>query len=109
MQQKLADKDTEITKLKTDSELNLAKKLAEKESTIIELKNKNDKAEIEKKLSVAEAVQKIEKERDSLANDLKNKDTEKSVFFSRFFEIVLYNSICKYPSMILYMAMWRNR
>jgi hypothetical protein len=40
------------------------------------MKAKIDNAEIEKKLFVTEAVQKIEKERDDLLNSLKNKETE---------------------------------
>ena len=40
------------------------------------MKAKLDQAELVKKLSVTEAVQKIEKERDVLANHLKNKETE---------------------------------
>ena len=51
-------------------------KLAEKESTINELKAKNDKADMEKKLSIAEAIKNIEKERDELTNKLAHKETE---------------------------------
>ena len=40
------------------------------------MKSKIENAEIEKKLLVTEAIQKIEKERDELANSLKNKETE---------------------------------
>jgi len=76
LQAELANKDKEIAKLRASNELELAKKLAEKESTITELKAKNDKADIEKKLNVAEAIKNIEKERDDLANKLENKETE---------------------------------
>ena len=76
LQAELANKDKEIAKLRASNELELAKKLAEKESTITELKAKNDKADIEKKLNVAEAIKNIEKERDGLANKLENKETE---------------------------------
>ena len=50
--------------------------LANKDKEIIQLKAKNDKAEIEKKLSLAEAIKNIEKERDDLANKLEHKETE---------------------------------
>jgi hypothetical protein len=78
-QENLANKDIEIAKLKAKSELELAEKLAKKETDIAELKSKIDKAEINKTLTVTEAVNKIEKERDLLANDLKNKETEKQL------------------------------
>lgn len=75
LQEKLALKDKELEKLKADNALELAKK----DTAIAELKTKSSNADIEKKLSVAEAVKKIEKERDDLANNLKNKDTEKQL------------------------------
>jgi hypothetical protein len=53
--------------------------LARKEAEIAEMKSTIEKAEIEKKLTVTEAIQKIEKERDELANNLKNKETEKQL------------------------------
>jgi hypothetical protein len=43
------------------------------------MKSKLDKAEVEKKLSVTEAVNSIEKERDTLINELKSKETEKQL------------------------------
>ena len=59
---------------KKDKEL--SEKLAHKEAEIAQIKAKLDNSELEKKLSVTEAVQKIEKERDDLANNLKHKETE---------------------------------
>jgi hypothetical protein len=59
---------------KKDKEL--SEKLAAKEAEIAQIKSKLDSAELERKLSVTEAVQKIEKERDDLANAIKNKETE---------------------------------
>jgi hypothetical protein len=50
--------------------------LVNKDKEIMQLKAKLQNADVEKKLSVAEAVQKAEKERDGLANDLKLKDAE---------------------------------
>jgi len=75
-QENLVKKDTEIAQLNAKNALELASKLAEKESTITELKAKNDKADVEKKLSVSEAIKSIEKERNDLANKLENKETE---------------------------------
>jgi hypothetical protein len=79
LQAKLTEKDQEIAQLKSNSELELANKLAAKEKIIAELKGKNDKADTEKKLSVTEAVKKVEKERDDLANKLELKETEKKL------------------------------
>jgi hypothetical protein len=79
MQAELANKDKELIQLKASSDRNLTEQLAGKESLILEMKSKLDNAEIEKRLSVNEAVQKIEKERDELANDLKLKESEKEL------------------------------
>ena len=57
----------------------LQKDLAKKESELAEIKSKINNAELEKKLAVTEAVNKIEKERDELAGELKSKDTEKQL------------------------------
>ena len=75
-QVELANKDKEIIQLKANSERKLSEQLAEKNTLLAEMKAKLEKAEIEKKLSVTEAIQKIEKERDDLANNLKLKETE---------------------------------
>ena len=77
LQEGLAKKEQEITELKAKNELELSQKLAKKETDIAELKSKIDKAEIDNKLAVSEALKSIERERDALANDLKNKETEK--------------------------------
>ena len=68
LQDDLAKKDKE-----------LVEKLANKEAEISKIKAQLDNAELQKKLSVTEAVQKIEKERDELANNLNNKETEKQL------------------------------
>lgn len=60
---------------KKDKEL--SEKLAFKDAEIAQIKSKLDSAELERKLSVTEAVQKIEKERDALVNDVKTKELEK--------------------------------
>jgi len=77
LQDELAKKDKELAELRAEKDRNLAEQLAKKEAELAEMKSKIDKAEVEKKLSVTEAVKKIEKERDDLANDLKSKETEK--------------------------------
>ena len=59
---------------KKDKEL--SEKLAAKDAEIAQIKSKLNSAEIEKELSVTMAVQKIEKERDDLLNNLKIKETE---------------------------------
>jgi hypothetical protein len=58
-------------------EKELSEKLAHKETEIAQIKAKLHNAETEKKLSVAEAIQKIEKERDAFANEVKTKELEK--------------------------------
>lgn len=70
------EKDKEIIQLKADNEKKLSQELAEKQSLQLELKAKLENAEIEKRLSVNEAVQKIAKERDDLANTILLKETE---------------------------------
>ncbi|MCK9626564.1 MAG: DUF2130 domain-containing protein [Bacteroidales bacterium] len=77
LQDQLAKKDKELTELKAQSELTLTEKLNKKESEITQLKAKIDNVEVEKKLAINEAVHKVEKERDNLANDLKTKELEK--------------------------------
>ena len=76
LQEELAKKDKELTELRAEKDRNLAEELGKKEAELAEMKSKLDKAEVEKKLSVTEAVKQIEKERDDLANDLKSKENE---------------------------------
>lgn len=52
----------------------LQKDIAKKEAELAEIKSKNSNAEIEKKLAVTEAVNKVAKERDELAAELRTKD-----------------------------------
>ncbi|MCI5072843.1 DUF2130 domain-containing protein [bacterium] len=86
----LAEKEKQsailLAKEKTKNELKndlakLEKKLteleAEKDKEITSLQAKINAAETEKKLALSEAVNKLEKERDTLANQLENKETEK--------------------------------
>jgi hypothetical protein len=77
LQDSLSKKDQELLELKAKKDQELTEKLANKETEIAQIKAKLDNAELEKKISVTEAVQKIEKERDALVNDVKTKELEK--------------------------------
>ncbi|MEI6753918.1 MAG: DUF2130 domain-containing protein [Paludibacter sp.] len=79
IQDTLTRKEQEIAELKAKSELALAQQLSQKDNLITEMKSKIDKAEMEKTLSVTQAVQKIEKERDELAGSIRNKEIEKQL------------------------------
>ena len=79
LQAELANKDKEIIQLKANSERKLSEQLAGKETLLSEMKAKLENAEIQKKLSVTEAVQKIEKERDELVNNIKLQESEKQL------------------------------
>ena len=79
LQEELAQKDKELIELRAKAEKDLAEKLAQKEAELASAKAKLENAETEKKLSVTEAVKKIEKERDDLANSLNNKETERQL------------------------------
>jgi len=78
-QKDLAKRDTEIAELKANKDRELTELEAKKEAELSEVKSKISNAELEKKLAVTEAVNKIEKERDVLAGELKSKDTEKQL------------------------------
>ena len=78
-QEELAKKDKELADLKAKKDRNLAEQLAKKESEISEMKSKLDKTEVEKKLSVTEAVNFVEKERDDLKAKLQSKGHEMQI------------------------------
>jgi hypothetical protein len=80
LQEELTKKDKELTELKAKSIAELAEKLAQKETEIAAMKSKIQSSELQKQLEVSEAIKAIEKERDSLSNDLKNKATEIQLF-----------------------------
>jgi hypothetical protein len=67
-QEQMATKDHEYAELK-----------AQKENELLKLKSKIDNAEVEKKLAINEATQKVVKELDELKNLVKIKDTEKQL------------------------------
>jgi len=79
LQEDLAKKDQQISELRAKNERELSEQLRKKETELSEMKSKIERAEMQTKLSVTEAVNKIEKERDELANNLRNKETEKQL------------------------------
>ena len=77
LQEELAKKDKEITELKANSKSELIQKLAEKDSILADLKSKIENFETAKELAVSKATKEIEKQRDTLKNDIKTKEFEK--------------------------------
>ncbi|MDQ3123776.1 MAG: DUF2130 domain-containing protein [bacterium] len=79
-----AEKDKEsAVKLAQANALNeVQASVALKDAEIAKLVAKVESAEVEKKLALSEAVNKLERERDGLANDLKSKETEKQLLES---------------------------
>ncbi|MBH1956366.1 DUF2130 domain-containing protein [Candidatus Saccharibacteria bacterium] len=91
MLEKEKESAVELAEAKTKNQLqaDLAKReaetaalKAEKDAEIAKLLARIDAAETEKKLALTEVVNKVERERDELANELKNKDTEKQLLES---------------------------
>ena len=72
-------KDDAIKLIETNIKSSLQDDIAEKEAQIVELKAKMHVQDVEKQLAVTEAVNKVEKEKETLANELKSKDTEKQL------------------------------
>lgn len=79
LNEKLAIKQSELEKIKVDNERLLASQLSEKDTLLQAMKAKLDHAEIQQKLSISEAVQIIEKERDLLVSDLKLQESQKQI------------------------------
>lgn len=75
----VAKKDSELAELKSEKNALLAELKSEKDAEIARLQAKLESTEIEKKLAVTEALSKVEKERDQLANELTTKETEKQL------------------------------
>ena len=73
------DKESAIKLAEANITNALQKDLAKKDAELAEIKSKINNVELEKKLAVTEAVNKIEKERDGLASELKSKDAEKQL------------------------------
>jgi hypothetical protein len=76
-QEELAKKDMEIIELKASSKNELIEKLSEKDTELAKLNSKIHNAETDKKLAISEATKGVEKQRDSLENDIKTKELEK--------------------------------
>ncbi len=88
LQQQLAQKDIELSILKSEAAAELTQKLAQKEAEVAQLKADKmnaltqikaqlDNAEVSKKLAITEAVQKMKRERDALLNEVRTKELEK--------------------------------
>ena len=75
--QQLAKKQQEINELQYKSKSELVSEVSKKENEIRALKSTIERAETQKKLEVTTAVNQIEKVKNQLENELKNKDTEK--------------------------------
>lgn len=82
LQAEAARKDAEIAELKSQKNLALAQLESKKDAELAELKAELQSIETANKLAVNEAVGKIEKQRDELAGELKNKDVEKQLLES---------------------------
>ena len=78
-QQQLANKQQEINELQYKSKSQLVSEVSKKEDEIRALKSTIEQAETQKKLEVTTAVNQIEKVKNQLENELKNKDTEKAL------------------------------
>lgn len=74
LQKELSEKETQIAKLKADRENALLELKAEKDAQVAQLQAKIEKAETEKTLAVTQAVNKVAKERDDIANELRAKE-----------------------------------
>lgn len=93
LQGEVAKKDAEIAELTSSKQSLLAELQAKQENELTGLKARKDAeiaklqsmleaAETDKKLALTEAVNKLEKERDELANKLESKDTEQKLLAS---------------------------
>ena len=76
VQRDMAEKDAEIAEM-----------IAKQDNEIIKMQSEINSSEAERKLAVSEATKKIERERDSLISELKNKDTEKELLQKSLNEI----------------------
>jgi hypothetical protein len=79
LQVEMSKRDTELAELKAQRDSLVNELKAEKDAEIARLQARVESADTEKRLAVTEAVNKVEKERDELAGELKHKDTEKQL------------------------------
>lgn len=77
LQADISKKEAALAELKAERNALMTELKAEKDAEIARMKAKIDSAETEKKLAVSEALNKVEKERDQLANEIKTKQAEK--------------------------------
>jgi hypothetical protein len=75
----LAKKDADVAALKAEKELALSELKSQKDAELSELKAKLQSTEIANKLTVTQAVNKVEKERDELRMELTTKENEKKL------------------------------
>jgi len=73
------EKENAVKLAEANIKNSLQEQLAKKENDLIQLKAKIENAELEKKIAVSQATQKIEKQLDDLANEIKNKNIEKQL------------------------------
>ena len=71
------EKESAVKLAEADVKNVMLEQMANKDHEVTQLKAKIQNIEMEKKLAVNEAVQRVEKERDKLTNDLKIKELEK--------------------------------
>ena len=77
LNEELSNKDNEITLLKANSKSELIERLAEKNTELADMNSKIKNFYTEKELAVSKATKEIEKQRDTLENDIKTKELEK--------------------------------
>jgi len=73
------DKESAVKLAEANTANTLQRDIAKKDTELAEMKSKISNADLEKKLAITEAVNKVEKERDELTGKLKNKDTERQL------------------------------
>tara|TARA_B110000091_G_C13762918_1_gene453007 strand:+ start:201 stop:1469 length:1269 start_codon:yes stop_codon:yes gene_type:complete len=73
-QQELSNKANELLQLKSQNATQLTQELAKKETEITAMETRIQQADLQQQLAVSSAVNRIEKERNQLVNDLKNKE-----------------------------------
>ena len=77
LKEEISSRDNEITLLKANSKSELIEKLAEKNTELADMKAKIESFDTVKELAVSKATKEIEKQRDTLENDIKTKELEK--------------------------------
>ena len=73
-QQELSNKANELLQLKSQNATQLTQELGKKETEITAMETRIQQADLQQQLAVSSAVNRIEKERNQLVNDLKNKE-----------------------------------